>query len=398
MAFIRRLTSANRLQRTALLLGVAIALVALALTACGGDDSSGATTKTTGPTGTAAGATSSRTGGAAVEACPPAGGVKSLNGAGATFPNPLYSEWFQRYADLCKVEVNYQSIGSGGGIQQITAKTVDFGASDGILNEDQKAAAPGPIHMIPMTSDAVAVVYNLEGISSGGITLDGATLAKIFLGKITKWNDPAIAALNSGVSLPSEDITVVHRSDGSGTTFIFTNYLSKVSDEWKAGPGNATSVNWPTGVGGQGNEGVAGQVKQLPGSIGYISLGYVKANDIAFAKMLNKSSKAIEPSIESTRAAAEGVTLPDNMEVMITDSSNTNAYPISGFTWLLVYAQQDDKATAITLGHLIHWMLTDAQQYSEALDYVPLSSEAAEKGLAELQATTYQGAPITELK
>ncbi|HVP04705.1 MAG TPA: phosphate ABC transporter substrate-binding protein PstS [Dehalococcoidia bacterium] len=376
----------------------ALVLAAGIFVACGGDSGGTTTaTPTAAATTPAGGSPTVTASGGAVEACPPSGAATALTGAGATFPAPLYEDWFARYKDLCGVEVNYQAIGSGGGITQITAKTVDFGASDGIMNADQKAAAD-PIHHIPMTSDAVAVVYNLEGIDSGAITLDSTTLANIFLGTITKWNDPAIAALNSGVTLPSEDIAVVHRSDGSGTTFIFTNYLSKVSSDWQSQVGNATSVQWPTGTGAEGNAGVAGQVQQLPNSIGYVSLAYAVQNNIDFAKMKNKSGNAIEPSIDSARAAQKGITLPDNMEVMLTDSSDADAYPITGFTWLLVYVEQSDKAKAETLAHMIHWMLTDAQQYAEGDSYVPLSDTAVEKAMAELADTTFQGTPILELK
>jgi phosphate transport system substrate-binding protein len=375
----------------------AAVLAAGVFVACGGDDDNTSGTPTA--AGTTAAASGSPTSSApSVEACPPTGAATSLSGAGATFPNPLYTDWFQRYADLCNVQVNYQSIGSGGGIQQITAKTVDFGASDGILTQEQFDAAPGDIAMIPMTADAVAIAFNLNGIEAGDITLDADTVAGIFLHDITKWNDPAITALNPGVDLPDEDITVVHRSDGSGTTYIFTNYLSKVSDAWKNGPGNATSVEWPTGVGGQGNEGVAGQVQQLPGAIGYVSLGYVRANNIKYTLLKNSSDNAIEPTIETAAIAANGVTLPDNMQVMITNTDDPQGYPISGFTWLLLYKEQEDKAKAMTIAHMVHWMLTDAQQYAPALDYVALSDKAVEKALAELDTITYNGTPILDLQ
>jgi phosphate transport system substrate-binding protein len=380
---------------------LALIVAAGLVMACGGgDDNASATaTHTTAPTSTATGATSTATAStAAINPCPPAGAATSLTGAGATFPDPLYEDWFARYKTLCNVEVNYQSIGSGGGITQITQNTVDFGASDGIMTDAQKAAAPGDLHHIPMTSDAVTVIYNVDGVDNLKLTLNGATLAKIFLGTITKWNDPAIAALNTGVTLPDEDITVVHRSDGSGTTFIFTNYLGKVSSDWQSSVGSATSVQWPAGIGADGNAGVAGQVKQLPGSIGYVGLAYAKKNSIDYAKMINKAGNAIEPSIESARAAQTGLTLPDDMQIVITDSPNTDAYPISGFTWLLVYANQSDKAKAETIAHVVHWMLTDAQAFAEGDSYVPLSDAAKEKALAELQATTFQGTPILDLK
>ena len=380
-----------------------LALIAAAglVMACGGDDDNASAT----PTHTAAGASTpgrvdqhrNSDGQRRSATCPPAGAATSLTGAGATFPDPLYEDWFARYKTLCNVEVNYQSIGSGGGITQITQNTVDFGASDGIMTDAQKAAAPGELHHIPMTSDAVAVIYNVDGVDNLGITLDGATLANIFLGTITKWNDPAIAALNSGVTLPDEDIVVVHRSDGSGTTFIFTNYLDKVSTDWHSSVGSATSVQWPAGIGEQGSSGVAGQVQQQPGSIGYVSLAYAIKNSIAYAKLKNSAGKAIEPSIASARAAQVGLTLPDNMQIVITNSPNADAYPISGFTWALVYTTQTDKAKAETLAHLANWILTTAQQYDEADSFVPLSDAAQAKALAELATVKYQGTPITQL-
>jgi phosphate transport system substrate-binding protein len=332
------------------------------------------------------------------DSCPPASAANDLTGAGATFPEPLYSDWFIRWNDLCGVQVNYGAIGSGGGIQQISSKTVDFGASDAIMTPDEKAAAPAPIHAIPMTSDAVAVIYNQNLIENQTMALDGPTLADIYLGKITKWNDPKIKTLNPNIFLPDDDITVVHRSDGSGTSAIFTNYLSQVSPEWKSEVGTATAVNWPVGLGGSGNSGVAGQVSQLPNSIGYVSLAFAKQNHISYIKMINKAGKTISPSIESARAAQVGVEIPDNTEVLITDSPNADAYPITGFTWLLLYVEQEDRAKSISLAALVKWMLTDAQQFCEGLDYVPLSDEVVQKGLAELENTTFQGTPITQLQ
>jgi phosphate transport system substrate-binding protein len=392
----------QHLRSRSIVLACLLAIVAVAgiFAACGDDDNASATpTKSAAAATTVAGSSAAATTApATVSACPPAGAATGLTGAGATFPDPFYEDLFARYKTLCNVAVNYQAIGSGGGITQITQQTVDFGASDGIMSDTQKAAAPAPLHHIPMTSDAVSVIYNIDGVDNKALTLDGATLAGIFLGNITKWNDPKIVALNSGVTLPGDDITVVHRSDGSGTTFIFTNYLSKVSTDWQSSVGSATSVQWPAGVGAEGSAGVAGQVKNLPGSIGYVSLAYSVKNNIDYAKMINKSGKTVEPSIDSARAAQLGVTLPDNMEVVITDSSNADAYPITGFTWLLVYAAQNDKTKAMTLGHLINWMLTDGQQFAEPDSYVPLSDAAKAKALAELADTTYQGTPIAEVK
>jgi phosphate transport system substrate-binding protein len=317
----------------------------------------------------------------------------SLNGAGATFPNPLYTKWFDEYNKITGVKVNYQAIGSGGGISQITAGTVDFGASDGIMTAEQQPkaeAAGGPILHIPMTSGAVAIVYNLAGIGSGQkLKLTGDVLADIYLKKITKWNDPRITAINSGLNLPDEAIAVVHRSDGSGTTFIFTNYLSKISDEWKAKVGNATSVNWPGDIGGQGNAGVAGQVQQVAGTIGYVELAYAKQNKIAWAQLKNQSGKYLEPSLAATTKAAEGITLPDDMKVMITNSSNPDAYPICGFTWILAFVNQKDKVKGETLVKLLQWAIHDGQQYTTPLDYAPLSSMAVTKAENEILSIKY---------
>ncbi|MDP2931698.1 MAG: phosphate ABC transporter substrate-binding protein PstS [Chloroflexota bacterium] len=321
----------------------------------------------------------------------------NLNGAGATFPAPLYTKWFDEYFKLTGAKINYQAIGSGGGITQITEGTVDFGASDGIMTAEQLAkseAARGPILHIPMTSGAVAVVYNLAGVSTGQLKLTSDVLADIYLKKIAKWNDPRIAALNPDVKLPDTAIGVVHRSDGSGTTYIFTNYLSKVSDEWKTKVGNATSVNWPGDIGGQGNAGVAGQVQQIPGAIGYVELAYAVQNKLPWAQLKNAAGKFIEPSLAATTKAAEGVTLPDDMKVMITNSSNPDAYPISGFTWILAYVNQTDKAKGETLVKMLWWAVHDGQKYVTPLDYAPLSSAAVTKAENEILSIKYQGQPL----
>jgi phosphate transport system substrate-binding protein len=320
----------------------------------------------------------------------------NLNGAGATFPYPLYSKWFDEYYKLTGVKVNYQSIGSGGGISQITEGTVDFGASDGIMTAEQQAkaeSANGPILHIPMTSGSEAIVYNLPGIGSG-MKLTPDVLANIYLKKITKWNDPAIAGLNAGLNLPDTSIAVVHRSDGSGTTFIFTNYLSKISDEWKTKVGNATSVNWPGDIGGQGNAGVAGQVQQIPGSIGYVELDYALQNNITYATLKNAAGNYITPSLASTTKAAEGVTLPDDMKVMLTNSANPDAYPIVGFTWMLVYVNQTDKDKGTALVNMLWWAIHNGQQYTAALSYAPLAGGAVTKAENEILSIKYQGQPL----
>jgi len=310
----------------------------------------------------------------------PTKGVKELTGAGATFPYPLYSKMFNEYNKACNVKVNYQSIGSGGGIQQLKEQTVDFGASDGIMDEKQKTEAKGgTVLHIPTVSGAVAVVFNLPGVKTGQLKLTGDVLADIYLKKISNWNDKRIQALNSGVKLPDQTIAVVHRSDGSGTTFIFTNYLSKVSPEWKDKVGFSTSVNWPGDVGGKGNEGVANSVKQIPGAIGYVELAYAKQNNIDWMQMRNKAGKYLDPTLEGAAAAADVANLPDNMEVVITDSDNAAAYPISGFTWLLAYENQTDVAKGDAIAQLFWWMTHEAQQYALPLEYAPLKGAAIKK-------------------
>ena len=295
-----------------------------------------------------------------------------INGAGATFPYPIYSKWFDEYAKTNPgLSFNYQSIGSGGGIKQITAGTVDFGATDGPMTQDQINEAPGRIYHIPMVMGAVVVSYNLPGVKTG-LKLSGDVLADIYLGKITKWNDARIAAENSDVALPDQGIVVVHRSDGSGTTFIFVDYLSSVSPIWKGKVGKGTSVNWPVGLGGKGNEGVAGLVKQTPGAIGYVELAYAKQNDLTYAFVKNSSGSYIEPTLESVSKSAEGVVIAPDFRVSIVNSSNPAAYPISSFTWLLIYKDMHDHAKGEAIVNFIKWAVTDGQKYCESLDYAPL--------------------------
>jgi len=320
----------------------------------------------------------------------------SLNGAGATFPAPLYTKWFDEYARLTGVKINYQAIGSGGGITQITQGTVDFAGSDGIMTDAQVTAAEGAhgaILHIPMTSGAVAVIYNLPGVT-GQIKLTGDVLADIYLKKITRWNDPRITALNPGLTLPDTAIAVVHRSDGSGTTYIFTNYLSNISANWNTQVGNATSVNWPGDIGGEKNAGVAGQVKQIPGAIGYVELAYALQNNIPYAVLKNAAGNYVAPSLESTTKAAEGVTLPDDMKIMLTDSTNPDAYPIVGFTWLLVYANQTDKAKGEALVKMLWWAIHDGQKFTADLTYASLSGTAVTKAENEILSIKYQGQPL----
>lgn len=296
-----------------------------------------------------------------------------ITGAGATFPNPIYSKWFSEYNKLHPtVEINYQSIGSGGGIKQITNGTVFFGATDGPMTNDQLLAAPGKILHFPTVLGAVVPVFNVQGVSE--IKFTGTVLADIFLGKITKWNDPAIAKLNAGVTLPNTEITVVHRSDGSGTSYIWVDYLSKVSAEWKQKVGVATAVNWPVGLGGKGNEGVAGLVKQTPGAIGYVELIYALQNKIAYGPVQNAAGEFINASLESvTAAAAEAAAkMPADFRVSITTAPGKGVYPISSFTWLLLYENPKDKAISKTFMDFMTWMLVDGQKFAKDLGYAPL--------------------------
>lgn len=307
-------------------------------------------------------------------------GSVDLTGAGATFPYPLYSKWFADYAAATGVRINYQSIGSGGGIRQLSEGTVDFGASDSPMKDDEIAKAKGPVMHFPTVLGAVAVTYNLAALG-GALRLSGQVLGDIFMGRITKWNDTRIAALNPGVSLPGSDILVVHRSDGSGTTFVFTDYLATVSPTWSSGPGRGKEVPWPVGLGGKGNEGVAGQVKQTPGSIGYVELAYAKQNNLPFAAIQNASGSFVVPSPEGMTAAAAGVagTLPANTDyrLSIVNAAGQAAYPISSFTWILVYSQQQDSVKGRKIRDFLRWALTEGEKQAAALDYAPLPEAMA---------------------
>jgi phosphate transport system substrate-binding protein len=302
--------------------------------------------------------------------------AQELTGAGATFPYPMYSKWFIDYAAATKIRINYQSIGSGGGVRQISEQTVDFGASDGPMSDDELAKAKGgPLLHIPTVMGADVVVYNLPGLKAT-LKLSGDVIADIFLGKITKWNDPRIVALNAGQTMPKQDILVVHRSDGSGTTYIWTDYLSAVSPAWAAGPGKGKDVKWPVGLGGKGNEGVAGQVKQLAGSIGYVELIYARQNKIPYASIRNASGTFVDATIASITEAAAGVAkgLPKNTDfrVSIVNAPGKNAYPIASMTWLLVYKNQANATKGKQLVDFLKWMLVDGQKSAAALDYAPL--------------------------
>src|SRR5881396_1693459 len=297
-----------------------------------------------------------------------------INGAGATFPYPIYSKWFSEYNKIhSSVEINYQSIGSGGGIQQVTKQTVFFGASDGPMTPEQMQGAPGKILHFPTVLGAVVPVYNIPNLTAE-LKFSGPVLADIFLGKITKWNDPAIARLNAGVSLPATDITVVHRSDGSGTTYIWVDFLSKTSPEFLKRVGVNTAVNWPTGVGGKGNEGVSGLVRQTPGSLGYVELIYALQTKISYGSVQNMAGEFVKASVQSvTAAAAEAASkMPPDFRVSITNAPGKGVYPISSFTWLLFYENPKDKNQARAMVEFMKWALTDGQKYCADLGYAPL--------------------------
>jgi phosphate transport system substrate-binding protein len=297
-----------------------------------------------------------------------------ITGAGATFPNPIYQKWFSEYNKLHQnVEINYQSIGSGGGIQQVIKQTVFFGATDGPMTSEQLQSAPGKVYHFPTVLGAVVPVYNLPNVTAE-LKFSGPVLADIFLGKITKWNDAAIAKLNAGVTLPATDITVVHRADGSGTTYIWVDFLSKLSPEWKTKVGVATSVNWPTGVGGRGNEGVSGAVRQTPGAIGYVELIYALQTKIAYGTVLNSAGEQVKATVQSvTAAAAEAAkAMPPDFRVSITNAPGKGVYPISSFTWMLLYENPKDKAQSKAMVDFMKWALADGQKFAPDLGYAPL--------------------------
>jgi phosphate transport system substrate-binding protein len=308
----------------------------------------------------------------------------TLNGAGATFPYPIYSKWFNEYHNLHPdIQINYQSIGSGGGIRQVQAGTVDFGATDGPMTDEQIAQSKVKVLHVPTVLGAVVPAYNIAGVS-GDMKFTPDVLADIYLGKIGKWNDARIAKANPGVNLPDQSITVVHRSDGSGTSYIFTDYLSKVSPEWKDKVGRSTSVKWPVGIGGKGNEGVAGTVRQLPGSIGYIELIYALQNKINFGLVENASHNFIKASLQSTTAAVQGVKMPADFRVSITNSPGKDAYPIASFTWLLIPTNPADANKGRILKDFLSWMLDKGQGMVEALSYAPLPADVVQKEKAAI--------------
>jgi phosphate transport system substrate-binding protein len=317
-----------------------------------------------------------------------AGGSLTINGAGATFPNPIYSKWFDEYQKSHPdVRINYQPIGSGGGIKQLSAQTVFFGASDGPMTDAQLQAAPGAILHFPTVLGGVVPVYNVEGVTQP-LRFSGTVLADIYLGKITKWNDPAIAQINPGVKLPAADIVVIHRSDGSGTTYIFCDFLSKVSPDFKQKVGVSTSVNWPAGAGAKGNEGVSGLVQQTPGAIGYVELIYALQNKIAYGSVQNKAGQFVTASLASVTAAATGVEIPDDFRISITNPDAADAYPIASFTWMLLYQHPSDQARGKAMVEFMKWALAGGQTFAPSLGYAPLPQAVVAKevqALAKIQ-------------
>ncbi len=320
---------------------------------------------------------------------------QELIGAGATFPYPLYSKMFDVYSKEYGVKINYQAIGSGGGIRQLTNKTVDFGGSDAIMSEADLKEASAPVLHIPTCAGAVVLTYNLPGNPQLKFTPD--VIEDLFLGKIGKWNDRRLSDINPGVRLPEMNVTVVHRSDGSGTTFIFSDYLSKVSREWKERVGAGTSLNWPTGLGGKGNPGVAGLVKQTPGSIGYVELIYALQNKMPYGMVKNKKGNFVTATLAATSKAAD-TNLPDDMKVSLTDTDAPEGYPISGFTWILVYKDQSyrdrSEEKAKELVKLLWWMTHEGQKYTEPLEYAPLSKRAVEKAEKLIKSISYKSSVI----
>lgn len=322
-----------------------------------------------------------------------AGGEVKLQGAGSTFVNPLMQKWVSEYGKTNpNVKIDYQSIGSGGGIKQIQAQTVDFGASDAAMKEEDMKAAPGEIIHIPVVLGAVVITYNLQGMSQP-LHFSPDVIADIFLGKIKKWDDARIKADNPGVNLPANDITVVHRSDGSGTSAVFTDYLSKVSPEWKEKVGAGTSPNWPVGIGGKGNEGVTGQVKQTPNTIGYVELAYAVKNNLPVGRIKNKSGNFVEPSFDTvTAAAAESVpTTPEDLRVSITDPSGANTYPISSYVYALVYKEQKDAVKGKSLVDFLWWGIHDGENFAKDLQYAPLPQEIVKRAEVKINSIASSG-------
>ena len=378
---------------------VAAASGALALAACGTDQSASPRTSAEPTAGLAPTAPSAlNIPGTGLVTGPFSGEAKSLTGAGATFPAALYSKWFTEYNRLTQVEVNYQSIGSGGGIKAIQDMTADFGATDGAMTDDQlKDAKGGELFHVPMALGAVVPTYNLPELpASAKLRFSPETLVGIFLGDIKKWSDPKIKVDNPTITaLPDKEIVTVHRSDSSGTTFIFADYLSNVSPDWKSKVGTSTTVNWPNGLGGKGNEGVAGEVKQNPYTIGYVELIYATQNKLGYAQMKNKAGQFIDASLESVTAAASTVaaTIAPDLRASIVNAAGDKAYPISGFTWILAYKSMKEEAKAVSLSRMLWWATHDGQKFNADLGYAPLPLEIIKKGEEKIKAITGNGKP-----
>lgn len=323
-------------------------------------------------------------------------GPVTLQGAGASFPSPLYQKWLSEYGKLhANVKIDYQSIGSGGGIKQLKEQTVDFGASDAPMTDADLKSAPGEILHVPTVLGAVVITYNLNGVKQP-LRFSPEALADIFLGKIKKWNDPKIAADNPGVGLPTGDITVIHRSDSSGTSAVFTDYLAKVSPEWKEKVGAGVSPSWPIGIGGKGNEGVTGQVKNTPNTIGYIELVYAVKNNLPVAHIKNASGNFIEPSIDAVTAAAaaSAASMPDDLRVSITNAAGPQAYPISSYTYILVYKNQKDAAKGKALVDFLWWGIHDGETFGKELQYAPLPADVVKKAETKISAVTSNGTAL----
>jgi phosphate transport system substrate-binding protein len=388
-------------------IGALAIVAALAVAACSSGSSASPSASSAASEAPSASAPASAAASAPASAAPSAAAVApptvptsdvSLTGAGATFPAPLYTVWFEKYGTLYpNIKIDYQAIGSGGGIKNITAGTVDFGATDAAMKDEEIAALPAgtSILHVPTALGAVVVIFNVPGVTD--LKLDGPTTADIFLGKITKWNDPAIAALNPGVTLPNSDIVIAHRSDGSGTTNAFTTYLSAVSDTWKSGPGAGKDIKWPTGVGAKGNDGVAATVKQTPGSIGYVELQFATQAGLASASLKNADGKFVQGSVDGVTAAAEAAaaTFPaDSRQAPIINGAGANAYPIAAYTYLLIYVDQKDQAKGQALTSFTYWALTDGQAMEKDLGYAPLPQSVQTKAINDLHKIMYNGAPI----
>jgi phosphate transport system substrate-binding protein len=382
--------------RTATLRTTAVAIAVLGLLdACGDSGTSATTSSTPGATAVCQGSTQKPgyTNGVAAQPNP----ATSLSGAGSTFVAPMMSVWTSAYASN-GVQVAYQGIGSGGGIKQIQAGTVDFGDSDAYMKDTDIALAKGPILQIPVVLAPVVVIYNLSGVATG-LKLNGETLGKIFAGQITTWNDPAIQGQNSGVKLPSQPIATVHRSDGSGTTDIFTDFLTKESPSWVTALGGADksrgkTVAWPNGIGGKGNDGVSGAVGQTPGSIGYVELGYALTQHLTYADVKNKAGSYIEPCNQTVLAATNGVTYPADLRFDLTDGSDPHAYPITGTTWTLIYQNQTAAPKAAALINFLSWVLTTGQDMTASVNYQPLGKDLQQKCIDQLKKMTLNGSPI----